>query len=181
MPTGIQVKYAPPRELRDVLSKMQAPGLNRVLRKSLIACAELTSNEIRENQIIRGGRIRVRGPKGGKKLINAKPHGSKLTSRKASGGLRESLGVSHGIDKTGLPKFIEVGSGIEYAAIHEYGGSIRVTDRMRAALHYEGIHLRKETNRIHIPPRPFLKPGFEAVERRFPGIFVKYWEQEIGT
>ncbi len=178
---GLSVKatFKPPRELQAVLSKMRAPGLNRVLAKGLIASAELVSNEITERQILRGGRRKVKGPRGGTKMVSAPANARQVTSR--SGTLRLSLGTSYGINKSGIPKFIEVGSDLEYAAAHEYGATIRVTDAMRAALHYVGIHLRKSTTILNIPPRPFMRPGFEKVEPRFPSLFVKFWRQEIGT
>ena len=181
MAVGIKYTLRPTGEVLEVLRSMGQPGLNHALTKALIACAILVSNEITERQIIRGGRVNVGGPRGGKHLVNTKPHATKLTSRSGAGGLRESLGTSYGIDKSHVPRFIDVGTDIVYGAIHEYGGTIRVTPRMRNALHYEGIHLRKSTHTITIPPRPFLKPGFEAVEPRFPDVFVKYWKQEIGV
>lgn len=47
---------------------------------------------------------------------------------------------------------------VQIAAVHEFGCTIAVTPKMRAYLHYQGIHLRKETTYIHIPARPFLRP-----------------------
>ena len=41
-------------------------------------------------------------------------------------------------------------------AIHENGAIIKVTERMRAFLHYIGIHLRRETLVVRIPPRPVV-------------------------
>ncbi len=38
--------------------------------------------------------------------------------------------------------------------IHQRGALIQVTDKMRAFLHWLGIHLRKDTAIIRIPPRP---------------------------
>lgn len=43
------------------------------------------------------------------------------------------------------------------AAVHEYGAVISVTDKMRGYLHYIGIHLRKETDKIVIPERSFMR------------------------
>lgn len=40
--------------------------------------------------------------------------------------------------------------------IHQRGAIIMVTDKMRAFLHWIGIHLRKDTVMIRIPPRPVL-------------------------
>lgn len=48
------------------------------------------------------------------------------------------------------------------AAIHEYGCTIPVTDRMRAYLHHIGVHLRPSTTQIVIPERSFLRAGHDA-------------------
>lgn len=42
--------------------------------------------------------------------------------------------------------------------IHEYGLQIEVTEKMRAWLHSQGLHLNPETEHITIPGRPFLRP-----------------------
>lgn len=47
------------------------------------------------------------------------------------------------------------------AAIHEYGCRIRVTDKMRAYLHRQGLHLKKSTEYIAIPERAFLRNGYD--------------------
>lgn len=41
-------------------------------------------------------------------------------------------------------------------AIHEFGATINVTDKMRKFLHFKGIHLKQDTQEINIPARPFL-------------------------
>ena len=51
---------------------------------------------------------------------------------------------------------------VQIAAVHENGCIIAVTPKMRAYLHYQGIHLKKETTQIYIPPRPFLKPILQS-------------------
>lgn len=43
------------------------------------------------------------------------------------------------------------------AWVHEYGMDIEVTPEMRAWLHYNGIHLKKETTHIHIPERSYIR------------------------
>ena len=49
-----------------------------------------------------------------------------------------------------------IGSKLKYARIHQFGGSIKVTPKMRAFLHFKGIHLKKTTQVIKIPARPYL-------------------------
>lgn len=53
-------------------------------------------------------------------------------------------------------------------AIHEFGATINVTEKMRAYLHHIGIHLKKDTTTITIPARSFLRDTFftgDAKER----------------
>lgn len=47
------------------------------------------------------------------------------------------------------------------AGIHEYGCKIEVTDKMRAWLHRNGLHLKPSTTHITIPERSFLRAGFD--------------------
>ncbi|MBC5710997.1 hypothetical protein H8S75_23960 [Hungatella sp. L12] len=48
------------------------------------------------------------------------------------------------------------------AGIHEYGCKIKVTDKMRAYLHSQGLHLKADTEYITIPERAFLRNGFDT-------------------
>lgn len=45
----------------------------------------------------------------------------------------------------------------ELGAVHEFGATINVTEKMRAYLHSQGLHLRKDTTNIIIPARSFLR------------------------
>ncbi|PNV62217.1 hypothetical protein C0033_08880 [Clostridium sp. chh4-2] len=47
------------------------------------------------------------------------------------------------------------------AGIHEYGCKIEVTDKMRAYLHSQGLHLKDSTKYITIPERAFLRNGYD--------------------
>lgn len=47
------------------------------------------------------------------------------------------------------------------AGIHEYGCKIQVTDKMRAYLHSQGLHLKPTTQYVTIPERAFLRNGFD--------------------
>ena len=78
------------------------------------------------------------------------PHPSKLTSR--TGTLRRSLGPAFGLDKSGLPRFIEGGSSLVYAPVHELGLG-------------------------RFPRRPFLAPAVDAVTPQLEQIMVKHWER----
>lgn len=86
------------------------------------------------------------------------------------------MGVHHKTVKNDFPKVqkelkILNGSGVEVgvlkgehawlAGIHEYGCTIKVTPKMRAWLHYQGVHLKKSTTEIHIPERSFIRAGYD--------------------
>lgn len=45
----------------------------------------------------------------------------------------------------------------QLGAIHEFGATINVTDKMRAYLHSQGLHLKADTQQITIPARSFLR------------------------
>lgn len=45
----------------------------------------------------------------------------------------------------------------ELGAIHEFGATINVTNKMRNYLHFKGLHLNSDTLDIHIPTRSFLR------------------------
>lgn len=51
------------------------------------------------------------------------------------------------------------------ANVHEFGCTIEVTDKMRAYLHRQGLHLKKETAVINIPERSFIRAGFDENEQ----------------
>lgn len=50
------------------------------------------------------------------------------------------------------------------AAIQNYGAHIHVTPKMRAFLHYLGIHLKDSTGEIVIPPRPFMDNAKKRIQ-----------------
>ena len=52
------------------------------------------------------------------------------------------------------------------AAVHEFGCTIRVTPRMRAYLHFRGLHLRPETEYIRIQERSLLRATLNDPEFR---------------
>lgn len=52
------------------------------------------------------------------------------------------------------------------AGIHEYGCKIEVTDKMRAYLHGQGLHLKASTKYITIPERAFLRNGYDQSKEK---------------
>lgn len=53
------------------------------------------------------------------------------------------------------------GSNAWLAGIHEYGVNIAITPKMRAWLHYNGLHVKESTTHIKIPERAFLRNGHD--------------------
>ena len=47
------------------------------------------------------------------------------------------------------------------ARVNEFGVDIKVTPKMRAYLHAQGLHLKNDTTHIHIPERSFMRGGFD--------------------
>jgi hypothetical protein len=50
---------------------------------------------------------------------------------------------------------------ITIARVHEFGAEIKVTDKMRGWFAANGFPLKKETTKIVIPERSFLRSGFD--------------------
>lgn len=66
-------------------------------------------------------------------------------------GILQSKGGSEIVPGTDLSR-------ADLGAVHEFGATINVTEKMRNYLHSQGLHLRKNTTQINIPARPFLRP-----------------------
>ncbi len=95
-----------------------------------------------------------------------KSHRWNLASR--TGTLRRS--ITHRMGRAAGGPNVRIGPGgyaARYGAIHEFGGKIPVTDKMRAFLHYKGVHLRKSTTEIVMPQRAWFKP---TVDKARPQI-----------
>ncbi|MCH8290221.1 phage virion morphogenesis protein [Candidatus Poribacteria bacterium] len=81
--------------------------------------------------------------------------------------IRTRVGARHASPLHGQGRLRIIGrlsSDVIYARIHEFGGRIRVTPKMRAKLHSIGIHLRSTTQFIKIPKRPYLRTSFEDTQ-----------------
>jgi len=64
-------------------------------------------------------------------------------------------------------------SDVDYAAIHEFGGRIRINDAMRSVLHYKGIHVTKKRKFIIMPARPFMRPAVDQIKSMY-GVNITY-------
>lgn len=130
--------------LDETLGAMRSPKLEQTLERALLKSGAVVQTEITTNQIIRSS------------LGPVDPH--RVTSR--SGELRRSLSGRRGIDDSRARRrrraFIDVGSDLVYAAVHELGSIAR-----------------------NIPARPFITPGFEESERTIEAIFLNEWRSAV--
>lgn len=53
------------------------------------------------------------------------------------------------------------------ANVNEFGCRITVTNKMRAYLHYMGLHLKQSTKEIVIPERSFIRSGYDTKKNDF--------------
>lgn len=130
--------------LDETLAAMKSPELARTLEGALLKSAAIVQTEITTNQIIRSS------------LGPVDP--VRVTSR--SGELRRSISGNRGIDRSGARRlrkaFVDVGSDLIYAAVHEFGSPKR-----------------------NIPRRKFIEPGFEASGRAIETIFLEQWRASV--
>ena len=63
---------------------------------------------------------------------------------------------------------------VDIAWVHEFGCSIRVTERMRVYLHSQGLHLKPATEYIRIPERSFLRAALNdsAFKEDIGGLYL---------
>lgn len=73
---------------------------------------------------------------------------------------------------------------LKIARAHEYGVDIKVTPEMRNALHYIGIHLKKDTTHIHIPERSYIRRAFEegkvSFDKTVKDTIDNFYDGKIG-
>ena len=63
--------------------------------------------------------------------------------------------------------------------INEYGLEIIITEKMRGYLHVIGIHVRKATDKIVIPSRPFMRQAFENNQGKLFEYIEKWYTDVI--
>jgi hypothetical protein len=83
------------------------------------------------------------------------------------------IGVSRGAKANGKDL-------VSIAAVQEFGATIKVTPRMRAFLHARGLHLKRTTKAIVIPPRPYVRPAWDEGQAEVEAIFRDEVQAEIG-
>jgi len=128
------------------------PNLRRGMRNAGL----LVERELKKSLQKGGGGLR-------REFFFRKSYDYRLHSQ--SGALRASINSQMG-NEGGLPS-VAIGPNVPYAAIHEFGGTIPVTEKMRRFLHWRGVHLKKSTTQIVIPKRPWF---FPVVKKETPRI-----------
>ena len=88
-----------------------------------------------------------------------------LTSR--SGNLLNSVLNSIQVSPDGESLAVSIGSDLPYARIHEYGGFAG----------RRGPYKKKEGHRSYIPPRPYLRPAINDLQKALPALLEQAIQQ----
>lgn len=87
-----------------------------------------------------------------------------------TGTLRRSI-HSETAEKTDKRVSVLVGTDLEYAAIHEFGGEIRPRNARALVFEIDGEVV--VTQRVTMPARPYLRPAYDAQRDEAVRIFRK--------
>lgn len=104
------------------------------------------------------------------KTIRSKKHPTgDMRILQDNGNLRESIQYEAGNN------YVKVGSVLKYARIHQFGGTINVSNKQRRVLYRKGFRVGRT---IKIPARPFL--GITASElKHIKSMFRNYIKRRI--
>jgi len=154
----VNIRIEGGKRLRKALDRLDPAANHRIFRKSLRQAALLLATNAKHRQIAKGGGA-------------VKP--GRLTNR--SGWLKDSIGPNY----HGLPIYVEVGTKVPYAAVHEFGGTYKIkTHRAKSKRTGESWTVKAHT--AHFPERPFLAPALNAIAPKIPGIVIRNWKLEAG-
>lgn len=65
------------------------------------------------------------------------------------------------------------------ARVHEFGVSIKVTEKMRNYLHAKGLHLRSDTTHINIPERSYIRTTVDKQKRLMKKTLSRHLEDYL--
>lgn len=89
-------------------------------------------------------------------------------------GAKVTVGVQGEPGKNSTGQTVSSNSDLQKIAyVHEFGYDIEVTEKMRAWLHYNGIHLKPETKMIHIPERSYIRRAYAEGAADYRQVFNK--------
>jgi len=140
MPVALSIGIEGLDKLYDKLERIAPRRAGEAwVRRALVTSAMRVQEIAASEMIIRGGRIGA-----GRKKTDAPADPERLTSR--TGRLRGSIRVN----RSPLPKAIDIGSDVAYAPVHELIGVGRARTK-----------------------RPFLQPALDKASKEFSRIFAK--------
>lgn len=156
----IQIRVVNPRELQKISRAIRRidPRKNvKIINDGLKAGALRVKRNAQQRQMKRGGS----GP----------PLPSRLTSRTGTG--RRSINV----DRSGLPRHIDVGPNVRYMATHEFGGTFTVRSHSRSKP--SGGRARVKAHSRTVPRRAYLEPAYNAEKANIVSDFMRRWDQAL--
>ena len=154
MAFDVQVEFTRNPALERALSVLSDPS--RAVSKGLLACGRLVQGTARRD-FLRG------------------PRPDRLA--RVSGTLARSVVV----DRSGLPNYVDIGSPLPYAAVHEFGATIRARgNRMVWGTGVNGQPPLRSAREVTIPARPFIGPALEQSAPEFAPIILEEIVTEAG-
>lgn len=165
MPFKLTVTHGPGAKAGGIVLKRLDDKFWPRLAKGFTGAGQLLVAQIRQNLSGPGRRQIAWLSKRQERKFAQRPPQSRLHDYPGvvSGKLRRS--VKFKIQGSGQGMSLVVGPHVVYAAIHEFGGKIDVSAKMRGFLHAHGFHLSKRKTQITIPARPYVWPAYEKQRR----------------
>ncbi len=133
----------PPEDIMKLLKKLEAVSRRDVIEQSLYQGGLHIAGWIKNN--------RLTGPRPAFLGV-------------VTGRLRSSIATSRP-DTIGNTYFVRIGTNVEYARIHEFGGTI--TPKKGKYLKFKTLDgFWHSVTSVNIPARPFLRPGIQDEENK---------------
>ncbi len=142
-----------------------ADHLKKGVTERLGKCALMVEAEAKR-LLSKGGATPVTSS--GKREIKYTPSETGMPPHLRSGNLRGSIQAARQPDGSWV---VGPATTAPYGRIHEFGGLIRVTAKMRMWL---GMNLgiwKAVGSSVHIPARPFMRPALDNCRARFAKVF----------
>ena len=154
MAVSVAVRLDIPPGLERALGAFQPPRLDSIFSRSLNRVA-LDIQTIATTRHLRG------------------PRPVKVDV--VTGALRRSVRV----DRGHLPRFVEVGSDLVYAPVHEFGATIRARGGGFLTFKLRDGSFRRVRS-VTIPARPWLQPAIKDASPKFERILFQEVTKEVG-
>lgn len=179
---GFKVKISGRQSLGAFIEELNAEGMKKHLDEVMPEVVQEVANRLWTKIVFNLQNGRADWPALSRVTEEIKGSAQPLRDQ---GDLQNAIRVAY-IGQTalvGIPDGMQHRDGTDLqliAAVMEEGAVITVTDRMRGWMAARGFPLRKDTQVIVIPARPFFEPAVREVEAELPEILAKYGKRLVG-